>query len=401
MRPRARIRAHAALALAGLCCVWPAGPARAQGTPITDRDYAIDYYQGPVLGSVRIVGMGGAAVALAEGSASMSANPASPAVRPETSTRDWDWDWHADWLSAGLATDYDNDGQVRDSSLDDAPLVTAGLVGQYREWALGAGAQGVARAVALDNGDVLDSALLLSRVVLARSFAERRITVGVGVRMANLALDRTSGGRDEELVSIASMSAEAGALWRPADRDLRVGAAVALPIVARGGSAGCDPEDCAGYILPREVSVPWEVSAGVAWRRAPTRWNRLVHARWRDERALIVSGDVVITGPTADGHAFEAFLDKTLLPAGRSASVSVRAGAEYEWLPGRLRVRGGSYWEPGRVMGADGRLHVTAGLEWRFWQLALWGSRYRLRLATTADLARDYRNLGLSLGLWH
>jgi hypothetical protein len=190
-------------------------------------------------------------------------------------------------------------------------------------------------------------------------------------------------------------------VWRPADRDLRVGAAVALPVVASGGSATCDPEDCAGYILPRAVSVPWEASAGVAWRRAATRWNRLIHARWRDERSLILSGDVVLTGATEDGHAFEAFLDKTLLPSGRKVSVSVRAGAEYEWLPGRLRVRGGSYWEPGRIVGADGRLHVTAGVEWRFWQLRLWGEGYRLRLAATADLARDYGNGGVSVGLWH
>lgn len=394
--------ARAGALVTGVVCAWLGGVhlAAAQGTPITDRDYAIDYYQGPVLGSVRIVGMGGAAVALAEGSASMSANPASPAVRPATSTRDWDWDWHADWLVAGLTTDYDNDGQIRDSSLNDAPLVTAGLVGQYREWALGVAGQGMTRVVRLDTGEHLESALLLSRAVLAHSFADRRITVGVGLRMANFELELSNSSGAETLFSIAAMSAEAGVVWRPADRDLRVGAAVALPIVARGDSGGCDPEDCAGYILPREVSVPWEVSAGVAFRRAPTRWNQLVHARWRDERALIVSADVVLTGPTRDGHAFEAFLDKTLLPAGRSASVSVRAGAEYEWVPGWLRVRGGGYWEPGRIAGADGRLHLTAGVEGRIWQFRLWSNRYRPRLALTADLARDYSNLGLSLGLW-
>jgi hypothetical protein len=410
MRPWARWRARAALPIAvtgvlaaGAVLAGPGGArlAHAQDAPITDRDYVLDYYQGPVLGSVRIVGMGGAAVALAEGSASMPVNPASPAVRPATSTREWDWDWHLDWLSPSLARDYDNDGRIRESALADAPLVTAGGLGQYRSWAVGISGQVASRTIALGTGERLTPGFLIGRLVVARSFDERRITVGLGLRTANFDLVRRSGGRDETLFSIASASLEAGVVWRPADRDLRVGAAVALPVTATGGSASCDPESCAGYILPRAISVPWEMSAGVAWRRAATRWNRLIHAPWRDERSLIVSGDVVLTGATEDGHAFEAFLDKTLLPSGRGVSVSVRAGTEYEWLPGRLRVRGGSYWEPGRIMDADGRLHVTAGVEWRFWQLALWGDPYRLRLAVTADLARDYGNGGVSVGLWH
>ena len=406
MRPWACIGARAApaialaVALAGMLAFGPR-LAHAQGMPITDRDYVLDYYQGPVLGSVRIVGMGGAAVALAEGSASMPVNPASPAVRRATSTDAWDWDWHLDWLSPSLARDYDNDGRIRESALADAPLVTAGAVGQYRSWALGLGLQIASRTIALDTGEQLTPGFLIGRLVVARSFDERRITVGLGLRTAQFDLVRTSGGAQDTLFSISSASLEAGVVWQPADRDLRVGAAVALPVEASGGSATCDPENCAGYVLPRAISVPWEVSAGVAWRRAATRWNRLIHARFRDERSLIVSGDVVLTGATEDGQAFEAFLDKTRLPSGRSVSVSVRAGAEYEWLPGRLRVRGGSYWEPGRIMDADGRLHVTAGLQWRFWQLSLWRKPYRLALETTADLARDYANLGLSVGLWH
>jgi hypothetical protein len=398
-----RRRVAPVIALAGvLVGVLASGPrlAHAQGMPITDRDYVLDYYQGPVLGSPRIVGMGGAAVALAQGSASMLVNPASPALRPATSTGDWDWDWHLAWLDPSLARDYDNDGRVRENALAESPLVTMGLVGQYRGWGVGISLQIASRPIELDTGERLTPGFVIGRLVAARTFDERRITVGLGLRTANFDLKRSSGAEEDTLFAIASSSLEAGVVWRPADRDLRVGAAVALPVKASEGTATCDPEDCAGYILPRAVSVPWEASAGVAWRHAPTRWNRIVDAPWIDERSLIVSGDVVLTGATADGHAFEAFLDKTLLPSGRSVSVSVRAGAEYEWLPGRLRVRGGSYWEPGRIMNTDGRLHVTAGLQWRFWQLSLGRKPYRLALETTADLARDYANVGVSAGLW-
>jgi hypothetical protein len=408
----ARARAPGFVLVLCLGLAWP-GLVHGQGTPITDRDYVIDLYQGPVLGSVRIVGMGGAAVALAEGSASMLVNPASPAVRPATSTRAWDWDWHFDWLDPSLARDYDNDGRIRATRFAEAPLLTFGVVGQYRSWAIGLSGLTATRTIDLESVDGVDQlspSYLIGRVVVARSFDERRLTVGLGVRTAQLdlvrrtvetAADGTQRETTTTLFSVGSASLEAGAVWQPADRDLRVGAAVALPITAREGSVGCDPANCAGYILPRAISAPWEVSAGVAWRRALTRWNRPIHAPWRDERALILAGDIVLTGATQDGHAFEAFLDKTLLPSGRQVSVSARAGAEYEWLPGRLRVRGGGYWEPGRIEGADGRLHVTAGVEWRFWQFEFWDERYRLRLAITGDVARDYGNGGISVGLWH
>src|SRR5690606_11567115 len=117
--------------------------------------------------------------------------------------------------------------------------------------------------------------LVIGRVVVARSFDARRFTVGVGLRWAQFDLVHSGSGSQRTLFAVGGASLEAGALWQPADRDVRVGAAVALPVEAgSGGGAGCDPEDCAGYILPRAVSVPWEVSAGVAWRRAATRWNR-------------------------------------------------------------------------------------------------------------------------------
>ena len=130
-------------------------------------------------------------------------------------------------------------------------------------------------------------------------------------------------------------------------------------------------------------------------------WQIYLTAPPIPKSVVTTGGDVVFTGPTHDGHAYEAFLDEMLRPSGRHTSISVRAGAEHEWLPGRLRVRGGSYWEPGRIEGASGRLHATAGLEWRFWQFHVRDQPYRVRLSITGDVARDYRNGGVSIGLWH
>jgi hypothetical protein len=393
------------------------GPGRraalAQEQPITDRDYVLDLYQGPVLGAGRMVSMGGAAVALAEGSASMLVNPAAPAIRLPTSIDEWDWDWHADWLDPSLARDYDNDGRPNEIGLGEAPLITLGAIGQYRGWGLGTSIVMGTRAIELGassgGADQLTSSFVIGRVILAHAFERPRVTVGLGVRTVLFDVARTAmaigedGGqeRSESRYAAGGASLEAGAVWQPVDRDLRVGAAVKLAVQGRGSSVRCDPATCDGPVPPRAVNVPWEVALGFAWRWGPTRWNRRMAGPWRDERALILTGDVVFTGPTHDGHAYEAFLDEMLRPSGRDASVSVRAGAEHEWLPGRLRVRGGSYWEPGRVEGANGRLHVTTGLEWRFWQFRFRDEPYRLRFSLTADVARDYRNGGVSIGLWH
>lgn len=71
----------AALALLGMT-----SPAAAQELePITDRGHAIDPYAGAGLGAGRIVGMGGAALAMAQGSAGALVDPAAPAVRAATS----------------------------------------------------------------------------------------------------------------------------------------------------------------------------------------------------------------------------------------------------------------------------------------------------------------------------
>ncbi|WP_428263835.1 hypothetical protein [Haliangium sp.] len=399
------------LGLADLVRTSEEHPARAQARPalepIRDRDYAIDLYQGTALGSVRIVAMGGAAVALAEGSASMLVNPAAPAVRLATSNDPWDWDWHFDWLSPGLGSDHDNNGIVTDNGFTNAPLFTLGLVGQYRQWGLGFTVVTAQRTVTVagpDGDDRLTPSVEVVRVSLARSFARERVVVGVGVRSGGLglALEPAGDGTEQELFDLSGAALEAGVVWRPAAHDVRLGFTGSLPVTGRDvNTQACDPEDCAGYILPRTVVVPWELALGAAWRWAPTRWNRRIPAPFRDERAVLLALDVVLTGPVERGHGFEAFLDKLLQPSGRAISVSVRGGVEYEWLPGRLRLRGGSYWEPGRVDGVGGRTHLTAGLEWRFWQFELWGERRRLRLSATFDGARRYGNAGLSLGFWH
>ncbi|HTM22368.1 MAG TPA: hypothetical protein VL172_17730 [Kofleriaceae bacterium] len=402
-------------AIAALAVLGAAAPARAQDVDVaalpdvTDRDFALDAYWGSVLGSGQITGMGGAALATAEGSAAMIVNPASPASRPATSNDKWSWDWHIDWLNPTIGSDSDDNG-IPTSTMSECGLLklgqcayfTGGLVGQYKQWALG-----VSSSILHSDAGTLEAFNTLVQVVVARSFLREQIVAGLAGRFSTFSLNDPIDPGQRALFSITGGSFEAGGLWKPAERNLRVGASVSLPVLSNQVQVeDCDPMDCRGYILPARVRTPWRTGAGVAWRFGPTPWNRKVKSDWRDEKSLTLAGDVVVTGRSPRSYGLEAFAARKLQPSGRHTVFSVRAGAEYEWLPGRLRVRGGSYWEPSRFEDQNGddvpgRLHFTFGLEVRIWSFCFWGDRYRARLSLTADGADRYGNGAVSVGFWH
>jgi hypothetical protein len=399
---------HLAAALA-LCA--GTGSAVAQEYPaVTDRDFTLDLHQGAVIGSGRIVGMGGAAQGLAQGSAGALFNPAAPAARSDTSTGVFDWDFHLDFLNTSLGSDFDNNGiqQETEFGLFQGPVVTGGLVGQYRSWGLGGSLVFAEQELEerADGSRVVPSALV-GRVSLARALFDYQLMIGGGVRAGtfDLGID-AEGEKRRNLFSITGSSIELGSIWRPHDVDLRAGISASLPVSSENVThTDCDPLACEGFILPDRAALPWQLSVGGAWRFGPTPWNRVVASRWRDEKALVVAADLVVTGRVEDGYGLEAYARQELQPSGRSISWSPRAGAEYEWLPGRFRLRVGAYWEPSRFRdpaGEDitGRAHGTIGLDLRVWQFHLWGKDYRLRTSITGDGARDYGNGGLSIGLW-
>ena len=386
-------------------------PAAAQFPPITDRDYGIDLYQGGALGNLRIVGMGGAAVAIAEGSAGTLSNPAAPAVRPATSTDSWDWDWHLDYLSSVRSADWDNNGEAGGEGTG-VGAITFGVAGMLGDWGLSL--VGLTQTIdfrAIDpmtmEEHTLRASAIQGKLALARAFWQEQITVGLALRIGTFEFrDPASPVGDRQVFQVTGGSFEAGGIWRPWRKDLRVGAAIALPVSGRDPTINTDPtscpsaQDCYGYILPERIEVPWQITLGAAWRFSPTEWNQWVGGYWRDEKALLVAADVVMTGWSPDAYGLEAFADRQLQRSGKHVVYSIRGGAEYEWVPGRLRVRAGSYWEPGRFEGVSGRIHGTFGLDVRVFQFNLWGW-HRGRLSMTGDIASRYTNIGVSVGFWH
>jgi hypothetical protein len=376
------------LAVIGVALVTPA---RAY-PPFVDRDFGLDLYVGNVLGSVRIIGMGGANVALVERASGMAINPAAPAVRPTTRTGRFAGAAGLDWLSPTLGNDFDNNGDP--DGEQNARIVVAGAAMQFGLGGFGIDLTLYYREIPdVDGGPPIALNVNLVRVTWARTFLDEEVTFGVGARGGIFELAEVDA--EDTLVSEIGWSGIAGFLWRPRRHDLRVGASLQLPITL-------DVDDCPSCDrpVPKHVTVPWESAVGVAWRFGPTAWNRNLDEDYRDERSLTVALDVLFTGAVGDGHGLQRYAAGELQQSGRSLSVSVRGGVEAEVIPGWLRLRGGSYWEPGRLEDRGGRVHGTFGVETRVLELCVFGTPYRLRIAFTGDLAESYGNGGLSVGFW-
>jgi hypothetical protein len=378
----------------GLFVCLGARSAYAQFPPVTSRAYAIDLYDGVAIGNSTMIGMGGAGAAAVIGTAGVLLNPSAIAVRPTTDHDPWTLDYHLDLLTGQYSSDYDNNGQVASGG---ASLVTGGLGGRYHDWALAV--TGTAQTTPVEGSSpALTADTSRYRITLATWIPAYDLAIGGGFQSATFELKPESG---PSLFSISGTGLIAGATWLPLQQSVRLAVALDGPI--DGGdvkATACDPASCMGYILPEHVRAPWRVVAGGAYRWAPTAWNQLVVGPFRDEQAVTVAADVVVAGGTDNGYGLEAFGMQQLQPSGRHTVISVRGGLDFEWVPGRLRVRGGAYWEPGRFDGVGGRLHETFGADLRVFQFHLWGPR-RGRISVTSDVATRYRNVGLAIGFWH
>jgi hypothetical protein len=375
---------------ASLVVVLAAAPAAADPLPaVTSRDYAIDLYDGVALGNSATIAMGGASAANAFGTSGTLVNPSAPAVRRTTDTDNWSWDYHLDYLNAGLSADYDNNGQVTSGA--GLAMLTLGLGGRWHDW--GIAVTGSTQNAPVDN---LTGTTSRIKLAIAKWIPQWDMAIGVASTLAQFSVQSAT-----PLFTIQGGGVEGGVTWVPRRENFRVGVAATSRII--GGNVvaqSCDPNNCDGFILPDEVEAGGRLIVGGAYRWAPEPWNQLVGGTFRDERAVTVASDLVITGNVPHGYGLEAFGEHELQRSGKNVSYSLRGGVEYEWLPGRLRLRGGSYWEPGRFDGVSGRLHGTFGIELRALELQAWGRR-RGRITLTGDIAERYKNLGISIGFWH
>src|SRR5687767_15471898 len=97
-RRGAAVCAFVATSLLALGRATAGGPLGENGEPIETSRYSIDFFEGPVYSGARVVGLGGAYVAVAEDVDGDLHNPAAPAVRPYYSSDNFDY-----WLGVAVA----------------------------------------------------------------------------------------------------------------------------------------------------------------------------------------------------------------------------------------------------------------------------------------------------------
>ena len=389
---------HAAIVVAVI--VAPsAAKAQLSLPPIANRDFNIDLFEQPALGSPRLIAMSGAIDAVAEGAAGLYTNPASAAVRPETRTDRFAWNVYFNTYVAANGQDSNDNGQVV-TSVHRSLLAATGLLFQYGPWGLSIDGGYTAHEIAAQAGGGLGVRSLIGHIGLARTFLDQAIAVGVGVRVGGLnvyTLDSTS----QTLFTRIGASPDGGVVWLPKGRDFRLAASGGLPFNTAPIQFNCDPTNCDGYILPNNAIVPWDATVGGAWRFGPTPTNDRIDGDYRDERQLTVALELALIGAVENGYGMEAFAAKELQISGRNVSPTPRLGLESEVIPGWLRVRAGSYLEASRFPETSARLHGTAGFEARVFSFRLGGHERRVSISAASDFAVRYKNLALSVGFWN
>ena len=349
-----------------------------QGSTIQTSNYSVDLFQGPVLATARITGLGGAYVAIAEGTEGIAFNPAAVSLRPVYSTTyvDYDLTAGATLPSSVNGTDFDNDGRkgfkynnfiwgVLGGTLQIGKLgIGAVLSGQ--NYSLGAPSGGPALlpggAEAIDG---LTVRVFRLDAVASYGFFDEQLHVGAGPRLASLfgvgdgkkVLPSKDGSvtlgddvGERLLFGTTGIGAQGGALWTPRTLPMRAGLAIRSPIVSSTTDSGSRiKQDANGnrvignFFLPNSVSLPWEVEMGhlVPGRQARVQCTlaergRAGRPRGRQrapqERARRLPGARVQRRPPHLAAASRRVASPARAPLG------VRAGHRSVGQRGRLRV---------------------------------------------------------------
>jgi len=281
------------------------GPLGENGEQIQTSRYAIDFFEGPVYSGSRVVGLGGAYVAVAEDVDGDLHNPAAPAVRPFYSTDNFDY-----WL--GFAVSFPADIENMDFFNSGSPTAVSGTQDDFvfatpalnLQW----GTFGVGATIALQNYGIGDAAVTAdgvsaslgiavntSHLQAANAFFDGQLVAGVGIRSLTQVVEARTESVSRRLFKTGGSGGELGLLYRPNNQPFRFGLALRSAIETQPEFSKDLLPDANGDVtiprgagevmyLPEQVSSPWDVNVGAAiqlgrnfnpvWRSSAERAER-------------------------------------------------------------------------------------------------------------------------------
>jgi len=477
----------------------PSRAALAQGADPA-ANYTVDAAQGPVTGSTRVIGLGGAFVAIAESMDGVAVNPASVAVRLPYSWTRWD---HAigvhfaigSWLpKTNFLNQSDRDqtapsedpSQPQGAEIEQRSLLfgSIGAVLYYQQAGIGFSAEGQQQALSR-SADAsaglaptdLTGNFGIVHASIGYGFGGGQLVLGAGPRVTGVGLSRATSASG--LLSVAGVGYQAGMVYKPQGQRFRLGAAYKSEVNPSLGSSGTSAEQ--GAYNATALRLPWQASAGVAVQLGPRPFNpplvtvddrtrafrqqlerdaearerevdeasaeydrdptpqndeRLARAKARQRRDealdehrlerreeqadrelfaeylarprffLLLTTELLVLGPSTDSVGLGSFYQgrSRVRLSGENLTVSPRIGLETELVPNWVKLRGGSYLEPARLVGSTDRVHGTGGFDLKLFRwnvFGLLGDFDSWTFSAAVDSAREYLSTSFSVGLWH
>lgn len=261
-------------------------------------NFAIDLYQGPVLAPLRVMAVGGAYAALANGVDGLGQNTASAAVRLPYSFGMLDYDLTLSLSLPGAfgKTDFDNRGEVGLNSV--TFFYTLGLQLQWGDWGFATLADVQRYTLAPQpNSNLPAAAVQVGRIrtAVGTLLLDNQATLGLGVRAVRATVDALDSASrvgqlfpasSTNLLTMTGFSPEVGLVVHPDYAPWRLGVTYRFPVSASGTPstpASVDSDGVrrlVGLALPDHVELPWELEAGVALSAG----SRPLNPRWIDPR---------------------------------------------------------------------------------------------------------------------
>jgi hypothetical protein len=442
MAPPSRTLTALAASVLLLTCSAARG---AEPPPLTESDFNIDLFQGPVIGSTRVIGLGGAYAAVSEGAVGIPFNPAAVAHRPYHSRSWFDWDIAFDFLLPGLfqASDFDFDNNGSSTSPDFIVWNLGGML-QFGSFGVGLYFRGQTFEVTAEEqqpASTVERSLTVGlwQIQLSAGYAvlDHQLVLGGGLKAGLFSITEPNTGT---LFQTVAGGGEVGLLYRPKRWPFRLAAAFTSPLATANTQQQCEEQqNCpSGMIMPGGVGLPWEVRVGATYCLSSRPFNPVPPMQRKKKKKkeqkpapgtppstrpaeseaeepepapdpdrdylggfyLLVTAELGVTGPLDDAIGIDGYLQQVRETAAESVVLSPRLGVETEVWRRRLRLRAGGYWEPSRFADRSGRMHGTFAFDLRLFDFSLWGE-WSIRFASAVDLAVRYSNLSLSLGFWH
>lgn len=374
---------------------------------------------GVLLGSSRVVALGGAYTGIAEGVDGLPSNLAALAHKSPLLDRTWDVGVGLSWLDIPVGSprrrDLDNDG--RQDAAQDSRQFLVSMQLQYKRFGLGAYFRSSLQRYCGSFDCAADSILTVSvshtALAAAMSMGDDDFIVAVGLYAANAYL---ASPKDEWTYGDTGTSFDM--LYRPHRRNYRIGVSVKPQVVGPWRKKPYQPAEILGRQIFGSVVSPASLSVGASFRlgEGARNYNRLSPAGYQAALAALEQGDVPPEQPSLDApqgpwlittqldliaavdnavNLLSFVNQETPQPVGGTAYFVPRVGVEHETIPGWLRLRAGSFVEPSVFHDSTPRPHLTGGA-----QVKVLHYFEDWSVSASFDVAPRYYNLGLSIGFW-